>query len=131
MALVGLGVDIVHIPRVARLHQLHGEKFLKKFLHPKEIEQFESISLSSKRSTFLASRWAAKEAAYKAFSRVRIPFPDFIVSKSDKGAPELTFEGIALEVSQQLDLGIPLISISHDTDYATATVILQKRISSL
>lgn len=97
-----------------------------KYLHPSEIGQFESLQTQSRKDSFLASRWAAKEAAYKAFSRARIPFPDFIIRKSDKGAPELLFEGKALELSQELGLGDPFLSISHDTDYATATVILQK-----
>ena len=29
MNVVGLGTDIVHIPRVSRLQKLHGERFLK------------------------------------------------------------------------------------------------------
>lgn len=84
-----------------------------------------------KRETYLASRWAAKEAAYKAFSKWRIPFPDLIVSRSEHGSPTLVLEGLAKTIAQQLDLADPLLSISHDTDYATATVILQKKLPSL
>lgn len=87
--------------------------------------------MEAKKETYLASRWAAKEAAYKAFSKWRLPFPDLKVAKSDKGIPILIFEGMAKQISQQLDLGEPLLSISHDTDYATATVILQKKMPTL
>ena len=73
----------------------------------------------------MASRWAAKEAAYKAFSRWRIPFPDFVITNGERGAPELKFEGMAKELSEQLKLESPLLSVSHDTAYATATVILR------
>jgi holo-[acyl-carrier protein] synthase len=110
---------------------LHYVANYRKFLHPKEIEYFGNICIQSKKDTFLASRWAAKEAAYKAFSRTRIPFPDFLITKSDKGAPELSFDGKAKEISLEMGLIAPLLSISHDTDYATATVLLQKPISAL
>jgi holo-[acyl-carrier protein] synthase len=97
-----------------------------KFLHPKEIENYDTILPQRKRETFLASRWAAKEATFKAFSRWRIPFPDFYIHSQANGQPELSFEGMALELSNQLSLSKPLLSISHDGDYATATVILTK-----
>lgn len=103
----------------------------RKFLHEEEMKQFESIAVHAKRETFLASRWAAKEAAYKAFSKWRIPFPDLKVSKSERGNPVLMFEGMAKQISLEMDLGEPLLSISHDTEYATATVILQRKQPSL
>lgn len=94
-------------------------------MHSDEIKQFHSIKLQAKKDTFLAARWAAKEAAYKAFSRWRIPFPDIVVSNNERGAPELKFEGMAKEIAEQLQLESPLLSMSHDTAYATATVLLR------
>lgn len=94
-------------------------------MHSQEIQQYQSIKLQAKKDTFLASRWAAKEAAYKAFSRWRIPFPDLVVTSKGSGAPELTFEGMAKELADQLKLESPLLSLSHDTAYATATVLLR------
>lgn len=82
------------------------------------------LKIQQRKDTFLASRWAAKEAAYKAFTRHRIPFPDFKIANDSKGRPELKLEGMALDLAKEMKIGETFLSISHDTDYATATVIL-------
>ena len=108
----GVGVDIAHIPRFAGIYKRHGLHFLRKCLHPDEIVQMQKISNGSGRgasvsgasvdsasapttasatselaaATFLASRWAAKEAMVKA-SGQRLLFPHMRVSRdSNQGA---------------------------------------------
>lgn len=102
-----------------------------KFLHPEELRQYQGMLIQHRKDTFLASRWAAKEAAYKAFSKYRIPFPDIKIVSGAKSRPELQFEGRALEVATELKVGDTFLSISHDTDYATATVILTRQAPTL
>jgi phosphopantetheine--protein transferase-like protein len=55
MAIAGVGVDIVNIPRIARIARTYGERFLVRAFHKHEIDKFNSLPESS-RYTFLASR---------------------------------------------------------------------------
>jgi len=71
-------------------------------------------------------RWAAKEAAYKAFATQRIPFPEIYVGKNEySGRPELMFEGGAAEYAEAEGVGRSFVSLSHDGDYALAQVMLE------
>lgn len=51
----GIGVDIAHTPRFQRCVERHGERFLKKAFHPREIEEFHRKPEAA-RPGFLASR---------------------------------------------------------------------------
>ena len=70
-------------------------------------------------------RWAAKEAAFKAFGTMRIPFPDIVVRSETGRPPALTFEGSTADVMAASGIGRPFVSLSHDGDYAIAQVVLQ------
>ncbi|AIU33790.1 ACP synthase [Metamycoplasma hominis] len=89
-----LGVDLTDIRRFKE----YSETLLIKFLHPIEIEQFKKVSIT-KRADFLATRWAIKEAIFKAdnqyysFNQINITkdevgryvFKDFEISTSNEG----------------------------------------------
>ena len=59
--IVGLGVDIVELERIARTFRRFGGKFAERILAPAELER-----LPGEPAAFLASRFAVKEAAVKA-----------------------------------------------------------------
>ena len=82
--IVGIGTDIVHIPRIARLFQQHGSRFASKILHPREQATLQELHPVPRKVEFLAGRWAAKEAAFKALPSVspRLQFPDLFVAQS-------------------------------------------------
>eukprot|EP01051_Picozoa_sp_SAG22_P021962 SAG22_NODE_5068_length_1092_cov_1.901309_2_plen_187_part_01 len=69
-SVAGIGIDIVHSCRVGALHDRYGERFLRRAYHPAEAEEFRqrAATNSARGAEFLASRWAAKEAIYKALS---------------------------------------------------------------
>jgi phosphopantetheine--protein transferase-like protein len=50
--------------------------------HEEEISQYERLSGPTQRAQFVASRWAVKEAAYKAFGTSRILFPEIVLDKT-------------------------------------------------
>ena len=55
----GTGIDVVHIPRVARLWNLFGYRFTSKFLSNTELKKFQALSRESNKKQsfqFLASR---------------------------------------------------------------------------
>lgn len=63
--IVGIGTDIVEIPRIVAALERHGERFAKRILS--EPEWLEWLSLTAlQRPRMLAKRFAAKEAFSKA-----------------------------------------------------------------
>ncbi|KDE08882.1 hypothetical protein MVLG_00979 [Microbotryum lychnidis-dioicae p1A1 Lamole] len=77
--ILGIGVDLLHLPRLSSLIKRRGaERFARRILTPLELEQWRKIdkdelqprgaerSKGDLGATFLAVRWAAKEATYKA-----------------------------------------------------------------
>ena len=63
MNLFGIGVDIVDIERIKKIYLKYDRKFAKKILSDNEIKNFD---LSKNKISFLAKRFAAKEAIGKA-----------------------------------------------------------------
>lgn len=104
-----LGTDIVHMPRLAGY--IDHDHFLANILTIKEREIMDALTTDKRKLEFLSGRFAAKEACMKALQRGigDASFLDFEILKDESGAP--TLEG-------------GLVSISHDGDYAIATVIL-------
>eukprot|EP00501_MAST-03F_sp_TOSAG23-6_P001056 GSMAST32.ASY1.ANO1.1099.1 assembled CDS len=119
----GLGIDVAHIPRFKGILARHEDRFLRRAFHPNEIIEFQKCS-SSTRMKYIASRWAAKEAVYKAFGSHRIPFPDICVYKTVVGEPRIKLYGKAKDVATDLDINNTLVSISHDGEYAFAEALL-------
>lgn len=71
----GIGVDVALVSRFERSFARFGERLLTRAFHPTEITEFH-VRPNAERATFLASRWAVKEATFKAFQRYRVRFPE-------------------------------------------------------
>ena len=106
---MGIGIDLVFIPRIRG-----KETLAKRVLSP---EEFELYQKRLDKDTFLAGRFAAKEAFFKAMHETMktIPFRAISTINDESGAPLLTFEGKRYPVS-----------ISHDGDYAVAIVHIEE-----
>ena len=62
--ILGIGIDIIEVARIASSYEKFGERFVNRILHADEI----AYCLSHKNpAPFLAARFAAKEAISKAF----------------------------------------------------------------
>lgn len=113
--ILGLGTDIVSTFEFRNA----CEEFLTQIFTEQEIKY-----CSSKRYPHLhfAARWAAKEAFIKAQTlSLSIGLKNIEVYHDTLGAPHLKFYGKELEVYNNHDI---LVSISHTTEYATATVLV-------
>lgn len=121
--IVGLGIDLVEISRIRKAHERFGLLFAKKILHQHELD-----SMPPNPVDFLASRFAAKEAAVKALGTGfrGIWFQDLYVEKQANGQPGLVFLGPALEKFQSLGAERVLLSLTHSRESAAAVVILEK-----
>jgi len=125
MAIVGHGVDIVEVARIARSLEKHEESFLNKCFTDQEVADSGS---SSRRVEHLAVRFAAKEAALKAigtgWSR-GIGWTDVEVVRLDSGKPELRVTGRAKEIADGLGIDRWFVSLSHTEINAIASVIAE------
>lgn len=123
----GIGTDLVHIPRMQALLDKHGDKIAQRILSDGE---FVSFQQARKPAAFLAKRFAAKEATAKALGtgfRDGLSLRHIAVSNNDYGKPELTFCEHGLKMLDDLNIGRSLLSLSDETEYAIAYVILMER----
>ena len=103
---VGVGVDIVEMERVKSIRFLG--RFAEYFLTPSEITIYKK---SGNPKSFIASRFAAKEATIKAFPGFLKPH-DFEIQKEGK-KPVVRFVSPVNEEKYKV-----LVSMSHSTRYA-------------
>ncbi len=121
----GVGVDVVHIPRIAKALDRWGSRFLERLFAAREIaageERFD-------RARFFALRFAAKEAFVKAVGTgMRRPFRWHAVEvRNDSLGRPFIVLGKELE-SWCRDQRIERwhLSLSDDGDYAIAFVVVE------
>ncbi len=75
----GHGVDIALMARFNEILKRHGERFIVKALHPKEITAFHYLTSDEAKIRFVSSRWALKEAVVKASGK-RLLFPEMLLA---------------------------------------------------
>lgn len=124
--ITGIGVDIAEIERFRKLIERFGDRIAHRLLTDAEFAQFQHRNNSA---TFLASRFAAKEAASKALGRGisdGITFHSIEVKNDDRGKPELILHDQALSISHQQHVTRCLLSLSDEKHYAVAMVVLEK-----
>ncbi|MCL0053903.1 holo-ACP synthase [Dehalococcoidia bacterium] len=116
------GVDIIEIPRIKRVLDRYGQRFLNRVFTPDE------IAYCRGRAPNLAGRFAAKEAAMKALGTgVRgVSWKDIEVIRADSGAPSLRLHGRAEKRAERLQMSEMSLSISHSREYAVAFVMAQR-----
>lgn len=118
---LGVGIDLVYIPRVKKIVETYGERFLSKVFTPEEIQYAQNKKNSYQA---LASAFAVKEAFYKAIGG----YPGFrfqeisLLREETKRKPSLKLLGRAKEIFQKRGGQKIDLSISHDFDYTIAIV---------
>ncbi|MBC7834701.1 MAG: holo-ACP synthase [Phycisphaerales bacterium] len=128
MPVLGHGVDIIHVPRLARVLSEHREAFLERcFTEGERVYCMAAPKLAAQR---LAARFAAKEAAYKCLAHDAGPaagmtWLDFEVVKEAGGRPKLLVPGEAARLAADRGMDDWLLSLSHSEEYAIASVIAQ------
>jgi holo-[acyl-carrier protein] synthase len=125
LSILGLGTDIVSVVRISELLERHGDRFMNRCFSPDEIQWANSRGLG--RAASLAGRWAAKEAFLKALGRSvkHIPYGDIEVVRSAAGPISLKLHRRAAEELAVVGATGCILSISHEKEFAIATVLLQ------
>ena len=114
-----VGVDIIEIPRIKRVFEQYGDRFLRRIYTDRE------IAYCRGRAPQLASRFAAKEATMKALGTgVRgIRWRDIEVVRGRGQAPRIELHGTAQARADRLGLTDIALSLSHSRDFAVASVV--------
>jgi holo-[acyl-carrier protein] synthase len=122
----GIGVDLVHVPRVADAWQRWGDRFILRIFTEGE----RSLCLSRPRpASAFALRFAAKEAFSKAIGlgmRQGLMWRDIEVFHHPGGKPGLRVHGRALSHCRERGIGGMHVSLSDEREYATAVVVLER-----
>jgi holo-[acyl-carrier protein] synthase len=123
--IVGTGIDLAEVPRIADAIERFGERFLQRVFTEAERRYCDS---KANRMERYAGRFAAKEAAMKAIGtgwRGGVSWTDFEVRRQPGGRPTIVFHGKASDFASKLGVKNVALSITHTKDTAMAQVILE------
>ena len=122
MNIFGVGIDIVEIQRIKETYSRYGERFARKILSNSELRNFYN---NKNKISFLAKRFAAKEAVSKALG-VGIKNGSILKNieiKNDlNGKPFVNINNIKkLNMAEKKEIHI---SLSDEKKYAVANALI-------
>jgi holo-[acyl-carrier protein] synthase len=122
--MIGVGVDIIAVARIAKLLQRHDRRFVDRCFLPAEAELCDARG--GARAAAYAARWAAKEAFMKALGRPTIGLRarDIEVVRTSSGCPRLRLHASAAAAFTAVGGRDLQVSLSHERDFAIAIVIV-------
>ncbi len=123
--IVGLGIDVIELGRIESIWDRFGIRFAAKILTITEQQALPASPIA-----YLASRFAAKEAAVKALGtgfRDGITLQSLAVHSLPSGQPRLDMHDRAAQAARALGALSWHISLSHSRNTACAVVILEDK----
>ena len=121
--IVGLGLDLVALPRVEKMLSRWEDRILKRVMTDAERD---AMPAGPRRTEYVAGRLAAKEAASKALGVPDgIAWHDAEIVPARPGPPQLRFHGIAQQRASELKVARAFLTLTHDAGVAAAVVILE------
>jgi len=123
--IVGIGIDIAEVPRIAEAIDRFGDRFLRRIYTEGEIRYCDS---KKNRLERYAARFAAKEAAMKALGtgwNHGVRWRDCEVVRKPGGRPTMLFHGRAGEFATRMKVRNIAVSLTHTAEQAMAQVILE------
>jgi holo-[acyl-carrier protein] synthase len=125
MRIIGIGTDIVAIERIQSIWDRFGFAFPRRILSPLELKTWDLVADPV---SFLAKRYAAKEAVAKAlgtgFRPQGVLLTDISVMNDPLGRPYIVLNGAA-DAEWQRQLGVAShLSLADEKEFAIAFVIL-------
>lgn len=123
--IAGIGVDLVDKSRIDRLLEQYGEQFIRRVLNTVELEQFTG---STRKSWFIANRFAAKEAISKALGtglRYPVTLLSIGVISNELGRPGFVFSDALQAYLKSRNISGTHLSITHENQLVCAMVVLE------
>ena len=124
--IVGLGIDLTDLDRIARSLDRFGDRFAKRVLTPAELNLMPDQPQA--RVAYVAARFAAKEAALKALGTGMaqgLGLHDAEVGRLPSGQPTLTLLNKASDRARIMGARRIFLSLTHSRTTAGAVVILE------
>ncbi|MFG0257837.1 MAG: holo-ACP synthase [Phycisphaerales bacterium JB043] len=125
MTLIGHGIDIVEVARIATMRAEHGERFEERCYTARELAHGRE-SRRAGLDEYLAGRFAAKEAILKALGTGwsgGILWTDVEVVPVADGPARVELHGEALRRAEEMGVGRWMLSITHSGGVAVASAI--------
>ncbi len=115
----GVGVDLISIERIVKLHQRFPDKFLKRIFSERELDSFLNQKFSA---SSLAARFAAKEAVLKAIGCGigPIALKDVEIITPPGKQPRVKLLGDAQRLARSKNISAIAVSLTHEPPFASA-----------
>jgi holo-[acyl-carrier protein] synthase len=123
--LVGTGIDLIEIDRIAESIERYGDRFLRRIYTPGEIAYCQR---KKEAAESFAARFAAKEAGAKALGtgiQHGVAWKEIEVRRQPGQRPTLHFSGRAAEIAIRLGVENISLSLTHNNSVAMASVHLE------
>ena len=124
--ILGVGIDIIEVARIAASLEKFGHRFGERILLPGEIAY--CLSHQSP-AAFVAARFAAKEAISKAFGTgigSQLGWQDMEISHRKSGEPYVIMHGKGQKLFEERSAKNILVSITHTQQYAAVVAVLER-----
>jgi holo-[acyl-carrier protein] synthase len=123
MRIIGLGLDIIEIPRLASSIARFGNRFLDRLFVAEEREYCDRFREPAR---CYAARFAAKEAVSKALGTgigQELGWLDIVIRRLPSGQPTVVLQGAGSETARRLGVTEMHLSLSHSEHYAVAQAL--------
>jgi len=123
MGKIAHGIDLVDCPRIEKMLERHGQRFLERVFTPLEQDYAKK---NKNRTEKLAGRFAAKEAVLKLLGtgwRGTIAWTDIEVVNNAAGQPEVSVSGEVEKIASKLGFKDINVSITHTANFAIASAV--------
>jgi holo-[acyl-carrier protein] synthase len=120
-----VGIDVLSVARIARVHRRHGKRFVARLLHPAEREEF---GKARHKVRYLAKCFAAKEAFVKALGTgfIGVAHDDVGVVRGELGKPDFVYSARLRARLKRLKISGAHVSISDEGDTVGAVAVLER-----
>lgn len=127
----GIGTDIIQIDRIEAALDRYGDRFAERILGVEELQKYHrrKAKVEARGLRFLATRFAAKEAFSKAIGlgiHMPMTWRAMQTLNAPSGKPIVVTSGKLEQYMQENGLTAQ-VSITDETDYAVAFVIVEKK----
>lgn len=125
MNVIGVGVDLVDLERVARLLSHKGQHAMQKFFTDEERAY---LATRPDPTGHAGARIAAKEAVYKALQALPgargVGWRDIEVTRDDDGRPAIRLHGLAARLAEENGGLAVQVSLTHSATSAGAIAMV-------
>ena len=124
-AIYGVGIDLLHISRMAKVYGRHSDRLAQRLLHPLELQRLAKV-----RDTvnYLAKCFAVKEAFVKALGTGfrGIAHDEVGWTRVEHGRPELCVTPRVAAMLAARGIGAMHLSLTDELDLVCAVVTLER-----